>query len=156
MSQEPRKQVKPRQVSRRPARVFAMQLLYAMKISGGTIAECAPGVLGEMEVEKSMQAYGIALVEFQLGHAEEIDKIIAEASVSWALERIAAVDLCVLRMALAELMSTDVPVKVAMAEASQIAIKFSTADSGKFVAGILNFYAESQNLFGSKPKEESK
>lgn len=155
MNQDQKKQFQPRQVSRRPARVFAMQLLYAMKLSGGTIAECMPGVLAEMEVEKSMQQYGIALVEFQLGHAEEIDKIIAEASVSWALERIAVVDLCVLRMALSELMSTDIPVKVAMTEAAQIATKFSTADSGKFVTGILNCYAESKNLFGSGPKEES-
>ena len=51
------------QVSFRPARVFAMQLLYAMEISGGTVADALPGVLEAQPLQDNMKKYGMKLVD---------------------------------------------------------------------------------------------
>ncbi len=137
-------------VSKRAARVFAMQLLYAAEQTAGTIGECLPGVLASQEVSPTMQAYGISLVDLVQEHRQEFDEIISVTSSSWSIERMALVDLCVLRIALAELLyKGDVPVKVVLSEAVQIVAKYSTADSSSFVNGILNHFAESRGMFGS-------
>lgn len=136
-------------ISKRPARVFAMQLLYSMEITAGTAGECLPGVLESQPIEKDMQAFGMSLVDLVQEHRAEIDEIISSSSKAWTIERMALVDLSILRSSLAEIMFKDTPVKVIMTEAMQIAKKYSTEDSSSFINGILNNYAESQGMFGS-------
>ncbi|MEE0876488.1 MAG: transcription antitermination factor NusB [Fibrobacteraceae bacterium] len=142
-------------VNRRSARVFAMQLLYAMEVTAGTAGECLGGVLNNSpELSSEMKAYGISLVDIAQEHREDFEKIIAETSKSWAIERMALVDVCVLRVALAELLyKADTPAKVVLTEAVQIAAKYSTEDSYSFINGILNHVAEMQGIFPSTTKE---
>ena len=135
------------QVSRRSARVFAMQLLYAMEITGGTPGQCLPGVIDSLKPSSDMQHYGMILVDLVLAHREELGRLLREYSEGWDPERMATLDRMVLEVALVELLFCgDIPAKVAIQEAVQIAHKYSTADSSGFVNGILNRFAKTRNI----------
>ncbi|MFK7742336.1 MAG: transcription antitermination factor NusB [Planctomycetota bacterium] len=89
--------------------------------------------------DRELVAFASRLVEGTLGKREDIDKRLQLAARNWDLRRMAAVDRNVLRMAVYELMfCDDVPPKVAINEAIEIGKKFSTANSGGFVNGILD------------------
>jgi N utilization substance protein B len=75
-------------------------------------------------------------------HLAELDKYIAEKSIGWALERITGVDRAILRLAVYEIKFLRTPPSVAINEAVELAKKFSTAESAKFVNGILGGLAE--------------
>jgi N utilization substance protein B len=78
------------------------------------------------------------LVAGVVAHSEVIDRVLAEYSVDWPVERMPAVDRAVLRLALFELLwSTDVPAEVAIDEAVQLAKDLSTDESPGFVNGLL-------------------
>jgi N utilization substance protein B len=71
-------------------------------------------------------------------HLEEIDRILTGASDNWKLERISRVELAILRLAVAELIYVaEIPDSVSINEAVELAKKFGSEDSGKFVNGIL-------------------
>lgn len=135
------------QISRRTARVFAMQLLYSMEITGGTPGQCLAGVIDSLQPSSDMQDYGMKLVDLVLAHHEELDRLLRELSSDWDPERMAVLDRKVLQVALVELLHCgDVPAKVAILEAVQIAHKYSTADSSGFVNGILDRFAKTRNI----------
>ncbi|MFT5430157.1 MAG: N utilization substance protein B, partial [Myxococcota bacterium] len=70
---------------------------------------------------------------------ERIDKLITKASTNWKLERMALVDRNILRIATLELKHlTDIPPKVTLNEAIEIAKRYGTEDSGSFINGILD------------------
>ncbi len=70
---------------------------------------------------------------------EKIDKLVAHYAKNWELHRMAAIDRCILRLASYELLAElDTPVNVIINEAVEIAKKYSTAESSKFVNGILD------------------
>jgi len=81
--------------------------------------------------------------QFQLvlDHREWSNQIISELADNWELERIALIDQIIMRMALVEFKTrVDVPVKVVLNEAIELAKKYSTAESSKFINGILDSY----------------
>ncbi len=89
--------------------------------------------------EASVRAFADGLIEGTLTHVAEIDAELVRVMINWSLHRLAAVDRNILRMAVYELRyRTDIPPVVSINEAIDIARKFSTADSGKFVNGILD------------------
>ena len=86
-----------------------------------------------------VRAYAEQLIEGTLTHMAEIDRQIAETVEHWSLERVAPVERNVLRIAVYELMwRGDVPSKVVVNEAIDIAKKFADDASGKFVNGVLD------------------
>jgi len=94
--------------------------------------EFAPGI-GD-------HAFMTKLLDTVVSKKPEIDKIIEKAAPDWPLEKIAVVDRNVLRLGLAELLFSDkdeVPAKVAINEAIEIAKSYGGQSSGKFVNGIL-------------------
>ena len=134
-------------VSYRPARVFAMQLLYAMEITGQTAGEALPGILASQPLQDDQKAYGMKLVDLVQAHREELDEDIKTSSVHWEIERMAKLDRIVARIAMVELSFVpDIPMKVALSEAVQIAIKFSTDNSGSFVNGLLTGYMQKHGM----------
>lgn len=79
------------------------------------------------------------LIRGTLEHRDEADAIIKKLAKNWELHRIAAVDRNILRLAIYEMLHReDIPPVVSINEAVDIAKKFSTQDSGKFVNGILD------------------
>lgn len=122
------------------ARVEALGVLYADDRNPDRIAE------------DSLSAKATRLVDGVRGHADEIDAAINEAAIDWRIERMAAVDRNILRIAVYELGWTDTPRGVVMNEAVEIAKTYSTTKSGSFVNGVLDKVVK--NLDESETPEE--
>ena len=89
--------------------------------------------------EASIRLFADPLIQGALEHRAEADGIIQKHAKNWDLHRIAAVDRNILRLAIFEMLHRDdIPPIVSINEAVDIAKKFSTQDSGKFVNGILD------------------
>jgi N utilization substance protein B len=89
--------------------------------------------------EASMQVFAEELIRGALQRRTEVDETIKRHAKNWDLRRMAAVDRNILRLAVYEMLfRDDIPPVVSINEAVDIAKKFSTQDSGKFVNGILD------------------
>ena len=89
--------------------------------------------------DAAIRVFADPLITGALQHREEADAIIKKFAQNWDLHRIAAVDRNILRLAIFEMLHReDIPPVVSINEAVDIAKKFSTQDSGKFVNGILD------------------
>ena len=128
--------------ARRNGRAYALQLLYAR--DGDAAADVAGAATTwasefELEVEPAAQALARELVAAAVARAEEIAEAIASASRNWRIERMSRVDRNILRLGACELLAfRDVPVKVAINEAVELAKRFGTAESSAFVNGVLD------------------
>jgi N utilization substance protein B len=139
-------------ISRRKGREFAMQSLYAAEVGGDASGGEGDSLLHDDPVSAETREYGLRLVSAANRHAEEIDTLIGASTDRWDVSRLAVVDRVILRMSVAELMTQpDVPAKVCINEAVEIARKFSTENSSRFVNGVLD--AVSRRLLS--PPEES-
>ena len=148
-------------ISKRSARVFAMELLYAMELTKQPLGKCVDGILDSMraaskkELAAEMKRYGMSLVDLIQEHRAELDALLEEYSQGWSLDRLAILDRLLLYIALTELQyKPDVPVKVVINEAVEIANKFSTENSSRFINGILNQFARSKGMLASDNQEE--
>lgn len=111
---------------------------YATEV-GKTMAQLCADESGEEKVEDDVVEFAARLVEGTRQQRAVIDQRLAAVTRNWDLRRMANVDRNVLRMAAYELMfCTDVPPKVAINEAIELGKKYSTANSGGFVNGILD------------------
>lgn len=126
------------------AREIALQALYQFDLARKA-GRASDGVKNlEAFVAASTQDARVAehasrLIDRVIAGAEELDARIMATVEHWALGRIAAVDRSILRIALVELLEMEeVPPKVAIDEAIELAKKFSTAQSGAFVNGVLD------------------
>ncbi len=153
--------MKNHSVSRRPARVFAMQLFYAMEITGQPVGKCVDGILSSIreankrELPAEMKRYGMSLVDLIQEHRSELDAIISERAIGWDLDRLATLDKIILYIGLTELQyEPEVPVRVTIEEAVQIANKYSTENSYRFINGILNQFARSKGMLVSSDNPE--
>ena len=89
--------------------------------------------------EAESRLFADPLIRGTLDHRDAIDAVITKHAKNWELHRIAAVDRNILRLAIYEMLHReDIPPVVSINEAVDIAKKFSTQDSGKFVNGILD------------------
>lgn len=89
--------------------------------------------------EAAVRMFADPLIRGVLEHREEADALITKHALNWELHRIAAVDRNILRLAIYEMLHReDIPPVVSINEAVDVAKKFSTQDSGKFVNGILD------------------
>jgi N utilization substance protein B len=103
---------------------------------------------------KSHYAFARSLIDGTLAHLEAIDEHIRKHARNWAFERIAKVDLAILRIAIFELLySQDTPPVVVINEAVNLAKTFSDADSKRFVNGILDKIKEqTQRHWRTRPE----
>ncbi len=136
---------------RRQAREMALQMLYqrelgdaepqqlvrAFDLHAFRIETADPG--GDLCVSEQALAYARTLVEGTLRHQEAIDELIASQADNWRLERMPVVDRNVLRLAVYELRhEPDVPPIAVIDEAIELAKKFGSEQSGRFVNGMLD------------------
>lgn len=92
----------------------------------------------EEELAQIEQDYVKAVLEGVVTHIEEIDGLISENTKDWTLDRMAKVDLAILRVAIFEMKyMEDIPVSVSINEAVELAKSFSYPDAGSFVNGVL-------------------
>ena len=142
-------------ISRRRGREFAMQLLYSVEVGKEAFAEAVKGLSDDPDLSLEAREYGARLARTVLEHQVDLDARITAAAENWDLERIAIVDKLIIQCAVAELMFiSDVPLKVAINEAVDIAKKFSTGDSSRFVNGVLDAIAKTfQNPSQRNPED---
>jgi len=124
--------------SRRVAREWALRMLYAHELSRNSIDYIADDILDGAPVDAN-QNFCRSLAARVAEKDEQIDSLIKKAVEKWDLNRIAILDHIILRMAIAEfLYFDDIPFKVTINEAIELAKRYSTAQSGRFVNGILD------------------
>jgi N utilization substance protein B len=128
------------QQNRRKSRELALQTLYACEV--GNTAEVGgvlEGIMREQGGETGTHQYAKMLAEKTLSSIKEIDALLGQHAANWDLKRMTAIDRNILRMAVAELrFCTDVPFKVVIDEAVELAKQYGTDDSGKFVNGVID------------------
>ena len=91
-----------------------------------------------LENTTEVQAHTMKIANVYKKHHDEIDKQIKEFSIGWDFDRLVKVDKDIMRIAIAELMFIkEVPHKVVVDEAVELAKKYSTEDSSSFINGVL-------------------
>lgn len=126
--------------TRREARKRVMQALYAHEQAGGRADHFVHTLITpEFEDDPQTQEFAERLFRTTLDVMDEADDIIRAHATNWDLHRITAIDRALLRMATAELLEfEEIPPKVSIDEAIEIAKSYSTADSGPFINGVLD------------------
>jgi len=124
---------------RRRARERALQFLFEVDMSGARWEEVLPTFWSIHPSRPTVRSYADELIEGTLVHLARIDEQLANALDNWSLDRVAAVERNVLRVAAFEMiMRGDVPARVIINEAVEVAKKFADDSSGKFVNGVLD------------------
>jgi N utilization substance protein B len=126
---------------RRHARELAFRAAYQADVTGDPIERCYQEILEDLEEEADPETrdFARALVSTLAVHQPEIDTVVSRIAKNWSLQRMAATDRSVIRLAAAELLyHVEVPVRVTLDEAIEIAKKYGMETSGAFVNGILD------------------
>ncbi len=133
---------------RRLARENCLQSLYSSDIAGLEPASVlASFQMEEFALEEKVFGFYKDLYTATIANRQKIDEIIKKTSRNWEMERMPAIDRSILRMAVCEMMIlSDAPVAVIIDEAIELAKKYSTEKSGKFVNGVLDSIARQNNL----------
>ncbi len=121
--------------ARRLGRELALQSLFGIEVGHRTPEEMLSETCGTKDSEQ--RAFVKDLVLGTLEHASESDATIAPLLEGWTLDRLPTIDRLLLRMSAFELTHRSTPPPVVINEAVELAKKFSTEDSGRFVNGVL-------------------
>ncbi len=133
--------------NRRKARECALQVLYDLEFNAIRDDKDLERRLADFfvcfpepgTIEPETEAFTQKLVKGVLDHGEDIDALIQRASTNWKMERMAVVDRNLLRLATYELKYVgDIPPKVSLNEAIEIAKRYGSEDSSAFINGILD------------------
>jgi len=135
--------------SRHLAREVALQLLYrydAAKQAGQSVPSSSIEIAQDLskhfdhfQVPEGVREFASFLVAGSLMKAEKLDHLIENHASNWRVSRMPMIDRNLLRMASFELLeSQDIPVKVTLDEAIELAKQFGTADSSAFINGVLD------------------
>ncbi len=121
------------------AREVALQFLYQHDLCGQETLADMTEFLNRECPDKEVESFAMRLVHGTLRQLEGADRHLREVTRNWDLDRMAVVDRNVLRMAIFELLHCpDIPPKVTINEAIELGKRFSTANSGAFINGILD------------------
>ena len=137
-----------REAPRHQSRRAALQVLYAVDLASGSCAGPPPsadevfdGVAAHFDLHGGAHDFARQLAKGVEAHRAEIDARIAACARNWRLERMAAVDRNVLRLASYELLHTETPYTVVIDEAVELAREFGSEPSPAFVNGVLDAVA---------------
>lgn len=126
----------------RKAREGALQVLFEVDLVGHDVADVRARQFDQMLLADGFRDYAERLVEGVLAHRDDLDALIAEIAPAWPIAQLPRVDLNILRLALCELIySTDVPMGAVINEAVELAKRYGSENSGKFVNGALGTVA---------------
>ncbi len=127
-------------INRRLVRETVLQAIYAHLQSGDTIQYITDSIIkDQVGKEKEARRFAEKLFFRTLENESQFNEIIESHIKNWDINRLAMIDLIVLKMALCEFIYfEEIPTKVTINEAIEIVKKYSTAKSGKFVNGILD------------------
>jgi transcription antitermination protein NusB len=128
--------------ARRDNRVAAMQFLYQWSINrGDDLAADLHLFFKEMPEPRDYYGFAEELIHGAIQHLEEIDDIIRSYLRNWDFDRIARIDLAILRLAVYEMLKRrDIPPVVSINEAIDLSKVYSNLDAKRFINGILDQY----------------
>ena len=117
-----------------------MQAMYAITLGGDDAQHVVTTVIEEqLGEDQAMKDFATKLFLSAMGIADEADELVSRHTKNWDLERIALIDRLLLRLAICEMLRfEDIPPKVSINEAIEVAKRYSTDNSGKFINGILD------------------
>ncbi|MDD5428640.1 MAG: transcription antitermination factor NusB [Candidatus Omnitrophica bacterium] len=125
---------------RTKARENALKILYAIDITGEEPKKCIDAYWkGNEEKDTEVKTFANTLVLGASNKRKDIDKIISACATNWHLDRMAVIDRNILRFAAYELLyAEEIPPKVTINEAIDIAKRYGDSESGKFINGVLD------------------
>ena len=137
---------------RREGRELALQLLYALEMNPVESGELMALSRDSSRSAEVVRLFAEELVAGVVANRDEIDRQIGEKSKNWSISRMAKVDLNILRMAFFELIfRNDIPKKVTINEAIEVAKKYGTEDSPAFINGMLDEMARGEGPSAALP-----
>ncbi|NBC27108.1 MAG: transcription antitermination factor NusB [Bacteroidetes bacterium] len=127
-------------INRRKAREAVLQSIYAIEVGSNTPADVSQQIV-KVVLKDDTEGVKFAnqMIEHVNDHKTEFDEIISNHIKNWEVNRLATLDKLILRMAICEFLYFEqIPTKVTMNEAIELAKSYSTRKSGSFVNGILD------------------
>ncbi len=135
--------------SRRRARELALQLLYQYEMTATAPEQMQENLEEWKNATDGIRQFADALIRGTLEHLDEIDEELARQTAHWRLERLAAVDRNILRLAMYELLfHAETPHAVVIDEAIEIAKKYGAGESARFVNGVLDGFVKRRSKVG--------
>jgi N utilization substance protein B len=124
------------------ARARALQAVYAWDMRGDqSLERVSSQVWDDLAVPPDERLLANRLIRAIVTSGRQIDEDLVEVTTNWRLERLGAIERSVLRLAAAELMNDETPPRVTIQEAVRLAERFGSAQSAKFVNGVLDALA---------------
>ena len=128
-------------MNRRKAREKAIQVLFQIDVGKHTAEDALENVLEGQETDPFLKQ----LIDKTLEHLEEIDAIIKKYLIKWPFERLGNIDKAVLRLAISEMKYIDdIPIKVSLNEAIEMAKTFGDDETRRFTNGVLSKIANQE------------
>jgi len=133
--------------ARTRARELALQALYTRELVEHDPELACASTLADAEVPEAVRDHARALTHGVVAHLVALDAEISGAAENWEIARLATIDRNVIRLALYEMLYLDdVPARVAINEAIELGKRFSTAQSGGFINGVLDHIRKQHGL----------
>jgi transcription antitermination protein NusB len=141
---------------RRECRAAALQYLYAWSINPpANLTDDLHQFFSAQEKPRDHYAFADELIHGVITNAAEVDGHIRGLAHNWEFDRIARIDLAILRLAIFEMLHRkDIPPVVSINEAIDLSKQFSTADSKRFINGILDRMKDKLGRDARKPTTE--
>ncbi len=141
---------------RRDGRMAAVQFLYSWEINRPEdLAQALELFFAEQEQPRDHFAFGEELIHGAIEHMSEIDGHIRGLAQNWDFERIAKIDLTILRVGIHEMLHRkDIPPVVSINEAINLSKQFSNADAKRFINGILDRLKDQLGRDARKTQDE--
>lgn len=129
--------------TRHASRKLAMQVLYQSLTRSQDLIDFIEPFIDESEFDQDVKIFGKELALGSWTYRQTADDFVSQYAIGWTIERISLVDLSILRLAFYELMKSEIPGRVVLNEAVELAKEFSADESPKFINGILGKFVES-------------
>ena len=131
---------------KRESRGLCLQILFANNFSENNFEELLDNFFVSTDIDLERNSFTPEQIEYAsqlyaavLKGKDNVDKIIEEKLVNWEMSRLAIMDMMILRMSISEMLFIDdIPPKVSITEAVEIAKEYSSKDSSSFVNGIMD------------------
>jgi len=131
---------------RTKARSLALQALFEIDLTDHPAGTVLDARFAETPLEKRLEAFARQIVLGVAPIREDLDRFIADHAPDWPIDQVSSIDRNLLRIALWEFaVKGDTPIKVAINEAIELAKKFGSDSTPRFVNGVLGSLADRQN-----------
>ena len=136
---------------RTKARALAMQIIFQLQIQSDSFLDQIDDFVKDTRLDAGLSRYGRELGLLAWEKRSEADDLIGKFAKDWTVSSLPAVDLAILRLAICEMLHfPEVPMKVSIDEAIELAKSYSTERSGKFINGLLDTIMKSIASQGEK------